>query len=115
MRFKPGGARCVFDFPLSEISDSVIPLDQILGNIICDLRDKHLGTAEAKFAALSQFSRPPARTAFAASGNSFCLFANAPASLTVKQISESCGISQKHFIQQFRRSVGKRPKPIRES
>lgn len=115
VRFKPGGAGAFFDFPLSEISDSVIPLDQILGNIICDLRDKlaELPTAEAKFAALSQFfldRRRERHLLHPAIRFALQLVRQHPASLTVKQISESCGISQKHFIQQFRRSVGQTPK-----
>ena len=54
IRFRPGGAYPFFSFPISELNDSVIDLDLILGRLVDDIRDQLLevDSLEARFVLL---------------------------------------------------------------
>ncbi len=117
VRFKPGGAHAFLDIPLSEITNFVIDMDCLWGNFIDEVRERLLALpcVSDKFALLEQILKqrmqqnrsdlanvlPAVRTIFAANG-----------SLSVKELSTDIGVSQKHLINQFKKSVGVSPKQL---
>ncbi len=115
IRFRPGGAYPFFPFPLSELNGSVIELDLVWGRLASRLRDRLLETpgVSRKFEVLERFLLTQALLVLEIDRTlefSLRQLRHAPESLSIRQLSEQIGISQKHLIHKFRRQVGLRPK-----
>src|SRR6185436_4371504 len=115
IRFRPGGAYPFFNFPISELNDSVIDLDLILGRLVDEIRDQllELETPEERFVRLESFLLTHARRSLEA--NRLIAFAvhqlqHSPQFLAIRDLANTIGITQKHLISQFEKVVGLRPK-----
>ena len=115
IHFKPGGAFPFFDFPVTELTDSVFELEAIWGAASIHLRDQLIEEQNPmdKFRVLEVFllgiGRKPLTPAKAVS---FALrhFCTEPHAIAISKVSDQLGMSQKHFIQEFSKQVGVTPK-----
>lgn len=117
VRFKPAGAYPFFDFPLSELADQIVEMDLIWGPFIHEVRERLLETLtlSGKFRVLEEVML--GRLSTGTDGLDVIQVAvteisRPEAILTIKELSESIGISQKHLINQFKRMVGLPPKSL---
>ena len=115
VRFKPGGAWPFFNFPISELSDRVIPLADIWGPIFFELREQLLEAPhyDNLFPILESFLLGLGQQKLVA--NPFVTHAIATLESTVspptmKQLANHLGFSHKHVIALFDRLVGISPK-----
>jgi len=115
IRFRPGGAYPFFNFPISELNDSVIDLDLILGRLVDEIRDQLLeaNSPEARFQLLESFLLNHVHRSLEA--NRLITFAvqqlqQSPQFLAIRDLANTIGITQKHLISQFEKVVGLRPK-----
>src|SRR6476646_1199365 len=115
IRFRPGGAYPFFSFPISELNDSVIDLDLILGGLVDEIRDQLLeaDSPEARFLLLEAFLLGHVRRSLEV--NRLITFAvhqlqHSPQFLAIRDLASTIGITQKHLISQFEKIVGLRPK-----
>lgn len=115
-RLKAGGAAAFFEQPISEFSDRVLPLDEIVGAEAADgLRNQLLGAADddARFDVLERFLL--ARLNEARPGLDLALDAvariqDAAGDLAIGGLAAELGVSHKHLIQVFAQIIGLRPK-----
>jgi len=115
--FKPGGAYRFLGLPLSELQNQVVSLDAIWGTFAAELRERlHAApTIQARFALLEQFLL--ARLCEAPQGLRAVQYAVAEiarqhGTLSIRELSESMGMSQKHLIVQLKQMVGCTPKEL---
>jgi AraC-like DNA-binding protein len=115
--FKPGGACRFLGLPLSELQNQVVSLDAIWGRFAAELRERLYAapTIQARFALLEQFLL--ARLCEAPQGLKAVQYAVAEiarqhGALSIRELSESMGMSQKHLIVQFKQMVGCTPKEL---
>src|SRR5512145_3508482 len=115
--FKPGGAYRFLGLPLSELQNQVVSLDAIWGTFAAELRERLFAapTIQARFALLEQFLL--ARLCEAPRGLKAVQYAVAEiarqhGTLSIRELSESMGMSQKHLIAQFKQLVGCTPKDL---
>jgi AraC-like DNA-binding protein len=115
IRFRPGGAFPFLKFPLSEITDRVVEMEQIWGNLINTVRDQ---LSEAANPA-AQFKILEAFLLGRAGGNfehhpivdaALTRLLNDEEDLSIKSLSLDLGVSQKHLLRLFDRVVGLNPK-----
>lgn len=117
VRFKPGGAFPFLHLPVSEITNQIINLDCIWGRFADEIRDRLLEapTTISKFALLEQiFNARLIQDRYKQDVIQFAVegIQAANGSLSFKALSEEIGISQKHLINQFKKSVGVSPKQL---
>jgi len=115
--FKPGRAYPFLGLPLSELHNQVVSLDAIWGTFAAELRERLYAapTIQARFALLEQFLL--ARLCEAPYGLKAVQYAVAEiarrhGTLSIRELSESMGMSQKHLIVQFKQMVGCTPKEL---
>jgi AraC-like DNA-binding protein len=115
--FKPGGAYPFLRLPLSELQNQIVSLDAIWGPFAAELRERLYAapTIQARFALLEQFFL--ARLCEAPPGLKAVRYAAAKiarqhGTLSIRELSESMGMSQKHLIVQFKQMVGCTPKEL---
>ena len=115
--FKPGGAYRFLGLPLSELQNQVVSLDAIWGPFAAELRERLYAapTIQARFALLEQFLL--ARLCEAPPGLKAVQYAVAEiarqhGTLSIRELSERLGMSQKHLIVQFKKMVGCTPKEL---
>jgi AraC-like DNA-binding protein len=115
--FKPGGAFPFLRLPLSELQNQVVSLDAIWGAFAAELRERLYAapTIQARFALLEQFLL--ARLCETPQGLKIVQCAVAEiarhhGTLSIRELSERLGMSQKHLIVQFKQMVGCTPKEL---
>ena len=115
--FKPGGAYPFLGLPLSELQDQVVSLDIIWGRLASELREQLYAapTVRARFALLEQMLLT--RLGAPSQGLKAVQYAVAEiarrhGALSIRELSESMGMSQKHLIAQFKQMVGCTPKEL---
>jgi AraC-like DNA-binding protein len=117
VNFKPGGAHPFLGLHLSELQNQVVPLDAIWGTFVAELRERLYAapTIQARFALLEQFL--VARLRDTSPGLKIVQYAVAEiarqhGTLSIRELSERLGMSQKHLIVQFKQMVGCTPKEL---
>ena len=115
--FKPGGAYPFLGLPLSELQDQVVSLDMIWGRLASELREQLYAapTVRARFALLEQMllTRLGAPSqGLKAAQYAVAEIARRHGALSIRELSESMGMSQKHLIVQFKQMVGCTPKEL---
>lgn len=115
VRFRPGGAYPFFPFEMSELNGSVVELDLIWGRLVDRLRERLLETPDVaeRFNRLEEFLLTQALTVLEVDrclNFSLSLLRHTPEALTIRELSDILGISQRHLIDKFTRHVGLRPK-----
>jgi AraC-like DNA-binding protein len=115
--FKPGGAYPFLGLPLSELQNQVVSLDVIWGKFASELRERVYAapTIQARFALLEQLllarlGEPP--EGLRAVQYAVAEIARHHGTLSIRELSERMGMSQKHLIVQFRKMVGCTPKEL---
>ncbi|MCC7373884.1 MAG: AraC family transcriptional regulator [Verrucomicrobiales bacterium] len=116
VHFRPGGAAAVLGIPSGLFRDRVIELEDVWGVGCRDLRDALLEapSATAKFLVLERelrrrFDRAPS-VGRPALDYAVQRLATNPVSALITALAGELGWSHKHFIQEFRRTVGLEPK-----
>jgi AraC-like DNA-binding protein len=126
VNFKPGGAYPFLGVQLSELQNQIVSLDAIWGTCAAELRERLYAapTIQARFALLEQFllarlcdTAPVVRCRGTPAGLKVVQCAVAEiarqhGSLSIRELSESMGMSQKHLIVQFKQMVGCTPKDL---
>ena len=115
VHFRPGGIAPFLPMPPKEASDSVIELDAVWGLAAWELRDALLEqpSPEAKFSILEEFLLGrfcPTREPTDAVRHALGQFLAAPHAAIINEVCADLGLSQKHFIAQFRKEIGLTPK-----
>jgi len=115
--FKPGGAYRFLGLPLFEVHRQVVPLDVFWGNFAAEIREQlyDTSTIQARFALLEQLLF--ARLYEAPHGLNAVQYAAAEIArhhgvLSIRELSDCMGMSQKHLIAQFKQMVGCTPKEL---
>ena len=115
--FKPGGAYPFLGLPLSELQNQIVPLDTIWGSFAAEIRERLYAapTIQARFDMLEKLFL--ARLCEAPLGLKAVQYAMAEiarrhGALSIRELSESMGMSQKHLIVQFKQMVGFTPKEL---
>jgi AraC-like DNA-binding protein len=115
--FKPGGAYPFLNFPLFELHNHVLPLDEIWGIFAAEIRERlyDAPTLQARFALLEQFllarlDVPPSQ--LNAVQWAVTELAQNHGGLSIGTLSEHMSMSQKHLITQFKQIVGCAPKEL---
>lgn len=115
IRFRPGGARPFFKFPLHELANVVVDLEQVWGQRFYDLRDR-LGEAGSPLEVLERLERVLLEWAGDTLEPHHCMdhaanmIARMRQPLTMKQLTRHIGYSHKHFIKLFENHIGMPPK-----
>ena len=115
VHFKPGGAFPFVPPPLYELSNAVVPLDALWGNLAYELRDR-LGDAQTDkecFAIVERVLLERAGSRLAhhpAVAYALRQFTRVPHRRTVAEVTAQIGLSQRRFIELFTREVGLAPK-----
>jgi len=111
VRFKPSGVSPFFGFPLSELYNQVVALDEVWGRFASEIRERLYAapSIETGFALFEQ--RILTRLCEATSGQTIVEYGIAEVarhhgSLSIKALSDHIGISQNHLLTQFKRVVG---------
>lgn len=120
VHFKPGGAFPFLNLPLGELHNTHVALEMLWGATAVSLRERLMEakTPRVKFHILEQHLRAQLFRAWAhhRDGRSrvvaFALqaFQQVPHLQTIEQVISKIGLSQRHFIQIFRRIIGVTPK-----
>jgi len=115
--FKPGGAYSFLGLQLSELQNQIVSLDAIWGTCAAELRERLYAapTIQARFALLEQFLL--ARLCETPQGLKVVQYAVAEIArhhgiLSIRELSESMGMSEKHLIVQFKQMIGSTPKEL---
>jgi len=115
INFHKGRSYPFVQMPLHELTDSVVDGDLVLTNEIMDLREMILEAVfiPQKFSAVENFLLRKFRNKLVV--NPFIEFAvnkitASPSQMSIEQISNKVGYSQKHLIKLFKDNVGMTPK-----
>jgi AraC-like DNA-binding protein len=115
VRFRPGGAHAFFDLPMDSVTNQVVPLGDLLGRVAADLRDR-LGATEGDEARCRVFEawllerRASVHPYFATVRRAVDLLRGHAHGVRVSDLCDRLGLSNRHLINQFRRTVGLAPK-----
>ena len=115
IHFKPGGAHPFFKFPITEIQDKVIELDEIWGRSIDFIWEQLMmaSTPQQKFCILEQHFLKQLDGIEGQNSiiiHALKLLQDTANELPVRSIAEEVGISHKHLIRTFDKIVGIKPK-----
>jgi AraC-like DNA-binding protein len=115
--FKPGRACLFLQIPLSELQNQVVSLDAIWGGFAAEIRERlYLApTIQARFALLEELLLARLREApqgLKAVQYAVGELAQYHGALSIRELSNRLGMSQKHLITQFRQMVGCTPKEL---
>jgi AraC-like DNA-binding protein len=115
--FKPGGAYPFLRIPLSELHNQVVPLDAVWGCFAAEARERLCAAAslQERFALLERLLlRCLCEVPY---GLNAVLYAVGEivrhyGVLSIRELSDHMGMSQKHLISQFKRMTGATPKEL---
>jgi AraC-like DNA-binding protein len=115
--FKPLGAYAFLGIPLSEVHNSVVPLDAILGPLAMEAADRlHAARTPAQRFAIAE-EILIARMQDRLSGSRIVHYAtrriiDTNGAVRIGKLCEETGVSRKHLITLFRRMIGCTPKEL---
>lgn len=117
VRFKPGGTYPFFRLPAHEVHNHVTEMDAIMGHLMRHLREQlYALPTPARFAHLERWlltrmadSRKMADATIHAASREIARLHGA---VSIKELGDSMGISQKHLAHQFKQIVGVSPKTL---
>lgn len=116
--FKKGKAYPFYPLPMNELTDFVVEADLVFGRSILNLRYQLLATSSIDriFCLVERFLLQQARHALPSDSITECVeyavssITSQPNQLSLWQLSDQIGYSQKHFISLFKKQVGVAPK-----
>jgi AraC-like DNA-binding protein len=115
-RFRAGGAHVFFDLPMDELTNQVVELDDVIGPGATDqlwTRLREVDGDEARCRALEGWlleRRSAVHPYFVTVRRAIDLLRRGPHRAPVAQVCARLGLSNRHLIKQFRRTVGLAPK-----
>jgi AraC-like DNA-binding protein len=117
IRFHPGGAHPFLPFPVSELNDGVVPMELVWGAMIRGMREELLEavTVEDKFRIAERVLRAVRRAELKEDkGCSYAIsrLRSAGQGVTVRELSDEIGLSQRQLLRLFRERVGLSPKAL---
>lgn len=118
VRFKPGGAHAFFESPMHDVSNQVIDLDLIIGETAAaELHERLLMMTSHKerCATVEQWllqRRYAVHPYYATTRRAIDLLQSSSFRVSVTEICNRLGLSNRHLIEQFRRVVGVTPKSL---
>jgi AraC-like DNA-binding protein len=113
IRFRPGGAYPFFSFPISELTNRVIESDQILGPLAAQLREQVMETdvpAERLHIIEAMLLKRIGEKGSDALVDYAIGKLRGGSGRSIAELSRSAGVSEKHLIALFKKSVGITPK-----
>jgi len=115
--FKPGGAYPFLQLPLAELHNHIVSLDALWGNLAAEIREwlSTAPTTPARFALLEQLLLARLREAphgLNVVRHAVAAIAQNRGALSIRELSDEIGISQKHLITHFKQLVGATPKEL---
>ncbi|MEQ9264562.1 MAG: AraC family transcriptional regulator [Balneolaceae bacterium] len=117
IRFKPGGAIPYLHRPLDEVSNSVIPAEELFGDSIFQFRDQLLAaeTPADKYAAAERFLSARFDPDYVPDESVYKVIDSITCNpeffeTNMLELIKDSGFSKKHFIDLFRKVVGVTPK-----
>ena len=115
--FKPGGAAAFFDVPMAEFQNGIVPLDALWGSAAEDIRDRLHGarTQGRRFALFEEILAGRLRDTVPAPGivdHVLQRIADRRGAVKIGSLCEEAGITRKHLITLFKRTVGCTPKQL---
>jgi len=115
--FKPGGAYPFLGLPLSELQNLIVPLDTIWGSFAAEIRERLYAapTVRARFDILEQLFLGRLRStplSLKAVQYARAEIARHHGALSIRELSENMGMSEKHLIAQFKQMIGSTPKEL---
>jgi len=117
VRFKAGGAYPFFHFPMGEVTDLIVDMQQVWGAFVEELRERLFEAADtqARFLLLERMllerlSEERNNISLVSAANRALLTVFKPA--TIREISDDLGVSHKHLISRFKTAVGTSPKML---
>ncbi len=117
IKFKPGGAIPYLHKALDEVSNSVVPAEQVFGEEILELREKlyRVETPAEKYELAEQYLSDRFDTDYLPDESIFKAIDRIKCDpefmdTSMMQIIKESGFSKKHFIDLFKKSVGVTPK-----
>ncbi|HXD11144.1 MAG TPA: AraC family transcriptional regulator [Anaerolineales bacterium] len=115
--FKPGGAYPFLGLPLSELQNLIVPLDTIWGSFAAEIRERLYAapTVRARFDILEQLFLGRLRStplSLKAVQYARAEIARHHGALSIRELSENMGMSEKHLIVQFKQMIGSTPKEL---
>lgn len=118
VRFKPGGAHAFFELPISELSNQVIDLDLIVGAAsAAEIHERLLmATSHRERCLVIEHWLLTRRYAvhpyYATTRRAIDLLHASGFRVSVTELCDRLGLSNRHLIDQFRRVVGVTPKSL---
>jgi AraC-like DNA-binding protein len=118
VRFKPGGAHAFFELPMHDVSNAVIELDLLIGaTAAAELHERlSLATSHAQRCGLVEqwllTRRYSVHPYYATTRKAVDLLHSSGFRLSVSELCQRMGLSNRHLIEQFRRIVGVTPKSL---
>jgi AraC-like DNA-binding protein len=116
-RFRPGGAYPFLEGPVSELNDEVIEMECLFGAVAAELREQLLAAAsiEKRFEvlerALVRRARGGLRTDPALAWTLGRL-ARTPGEISIRDLADGVGMTQKCLVRRFEEKVGLKPKKL---
>lgn len=118
VRFRPGGAHAFFDLSLEAVTNQVVELDTLIGDgPAAELRERAapLPSDEARAREVERWlleRRYAVHPYFATIRRAIDLFHQSTFSLTVAEVCDRLGLSNRHLAKQFKEVVGVTPKTM---
>jgi AraC-like DNA-binding protein len=117
IRFRPGGAHPFLSFPVSELNDDVVDMESVWGTAIRGIYEQvwSAPTAEKKFQILEHILSKMSRgTLFLDPACAFALgeLRRAPEDLSMGELAQRVGLSQRQLLRRFEKCVGLGPKML---
>ncbi len=116
VRFRPGGAHAFFDLPMDVLTDQVVELSDLLGLPAAEAlwaRVREGGSDEARCRALEAWlleRRRAVHPYFATVRRAIDILRGRSWGTPVAEACQRLGLSHRHLVTQFRRTVGLTPK-----
>lgn len=117
VRFRPGGAHAFFDLPMDEVTNQVVELDDLLGPAAGELRERAAAAASdlERARAVERWlvgRRYAVHPHYATIRRALDLLQASAFGLSIGELCEQLGLSDRHVLTQFRRVVGLSPKTM---
>ncbi|HEU0080081.1 MAG TPA: AraC family transcriptional regulator [Longimicrobiaceae bacterium] len=113
VRFRPGGAAALLPLPLAEITDAVVPLEEVWGALAGELESRVLearGAERVRIVEEALRRRASGRAAHPAVARASARIARSHGSVAVEALAAETGTSRRHLERLFAEQVGLSPK-----
>ena len=118
VRFRPGGAHAFFGIPMDELQGRVVELDLVIGATASEQLRERLEEASSDLARCRVVEswllerRYSVHPYFATTRRALDLLNRSAYNMTVTELCDRLGLSNRHLIDQFREVIGLTPKTL---